>query len=162
MIGKKTDIQKEEFHILPFDEKGKKKTNYFQLLYVFLMTVILFLVGMINQDSSRTFWIVYPYFFLFLPLIYLWRGVLGYVSCGVRISGNAYARSIQRIRRSAWGGIVLTAIAIACDVVFLVLYHGQIRVGRELVYLVGLLVYLVSGIAYGYFYDRMFAGILVE
>ena len=58
-----------DIYVLPFDEKKKKQTNRVTLGFAAAMVAIQLLAGMMNQDSSRTFWIVYPYLFIFLPKI---------------------------------------------------------------------------------------------
>lgn len=151
-----------EFYILPFDRRQKRKTNLINAAFTAVMAVLLVLDGMVNQDSSRTFWVVYPYIFIYLPLLFLLLGVVSYMDCGTRIQVDQYDKSIRRIRRSVWGVIVLSAIAAVCDVVFLVLYHDGIQLGREVIYLAGLLLTAAAGIGYGFCYDRMFAGITVE
>lgn len=150
------------YYVLPFDEKKKKNTNFINLGFTALLAVILVLTGMVNQGSSRTFWIVYPYIFVYLPLFYLVMGVLGYLDCGLRIQIDVYDKSIRRIQHSVWGIIIMAGIAVVCDVIYLILFHGQTDLVRELVYLTGLVFLVVTGVCYGICYDRMFAGIVLE
>lgn len=149
-------------YVLPYDEKQKKKTNWMQIGLTALITVLQLVTGMINQDSSHTFWVVYPYIFVYLPLIFLLLGVISYLECGIRIQEDQYDKSIRRIRRSVWGVIVLSVLAAVCDIVYLVLYRGSINMVREVLYLSGLLLTTGAGIGYGICYDRMFAGIMTE
>ena len=46
------------FYVLPFDGERKKKTAGVNLLYAAGLTAAAVFAGMLNPDSSRTFWIV--------------------------------------------------------------------------------------------------------
>lgn len=150
------------YYVLPFDEQKKKNTNLINLGFAAFLAVILLLTGMVNQSSSRTFWVVYPYLFIYLPLIYLIIGVIDYLGCGLHIQIDVYDKSIRRIRHSVWGIIIMSGIAVICDVIYLILFHGHIELARELIYLAGLVFLVVTGVCYGICYDRMFAGIILE
>ena len=56
------------YYILPFSEKEKKKTNWINMAFAAILLVLQVVAGMVNQDSSRTFWVLYPYLFTFLPV----------------------------------------------------------------------------------------------
>lgn len=149
-------------YVLPFDEKKKKRTSLIQFGFFAGFAVVLVLTGMVNQPSSRTFWVVYPYLFLYLPVLYLLMGTISYLDCGLRVQMDVYDKSIRRIRHSVWGIIIMAGFASVCDLVYLFLYHGQIELLRELVYLAGLVLMAVLGLGYGVCYDRMFSGIVLE
>ena len=57
-----------DYYILPLDERQKKKTNLVNIGFAAVFFLIQIAMGMVNQDSSRTFWIVYPYLFIFLTV----------------------------------------------------------------------------------------------
>ncbi len=149
-------------YVLPFDARKKRNTSLIQFGLFAPLAAVVVLAGMVNPSSSRTFWVVYPYLFLYLPLLYLLLGLISYLDCGLRIQVDVYDKSIRRIRHSVWGIIVMAGIAALCDVVYLILYHGQIDLFRELFYLGFLVAAAVLGIGYGFCYDRMFSGIVLE
>lgn len=149
-------------YVLPFDERRKRATGWMQLALFAGQAGALGLAGMVNPDSSRTFYVVYPYLFVYLPLLFLLLGIVSYMGCGLRLQVDMYDKSIRRIRRSQWGVILMAALAAACDVAYLILNRGQVRLGRELLYLGGLIVVAALGIAYGKCYDRMFSGIILD
>lgn len=150
------------FYVLPFDGERKKKTAGVNLLYAAGLTAAAVFAGMLNPDSSRTFWIVYPYLFLYLPLFYAFFGVYAYAQAPVRMQSAQYQNGLMRIRRSFMGVLVLSAANIAADIVYMVLYHDRIRMVTELVYCLMFVVLIVAVVCYGRFYDRTYAGITVE
>lgn len=150
------------FYVLPFDEKQKRRTARINLWYVLGLTAVQVLAGMMNQDSSHTFWIVYPYLFLYLPLFYAFFGVYAYSKAQVRMQSAQYRHGLVRIRRSLIGVLVLAAVNFLLDVVYMVLHRGTIRLGVELAYCLMFVLLIAGVVLYGRFYDRAYGGIVVE
>lgn len=150
------------FYVLPFDGEQKRKTARVNFLYAAGLTAVQVAAGMLNPDSSRTFWIVYPYLFLYLPLFYAFFGVYAYAQAPVRMQSAQYHNGLMRIRRSFMGVLVLSAANIAADIVYMVLYHDRIRMVTELVYCLMFVILIAAVVCYGRFYDRTYAGITVE
>lgn len=59
------------YYILPFTEQEKKKSNWLNMAFAAVLLILQVAAGMVNQDSSRTFWVLYPYLFTFPPGILL-------------------------------------------------------------------------------------------
>ena len=129
-----------DYYILPFDKDKKKKTGLVNLGFALALMAVQIAAGMVNQDSSRTFWIVYPYLFVFLPAIYFLIGAVSFWGCPV----------------------VMAGIGMALELVYILLHHGDVRMERELLYLLchGLL--LAAGFLYGRYYNRTYSGLIIE
>jgi hypothetical protein len=151
-----------DYYVLPFDEKQKKQTGVYNLLGAGLLLAVQIVAGLLNQDSSRTFWIVYPYLFTFLPLAYMMAGAVRYLEVPLRMQKAHYETSIARIRHSCIGTMVLVGISVALDIVYMLLHRGTFHVGRELVYLGCHVIYLLLAAVYGRYYDRTYGGIVLE
>lgn len=150
------------FYVLPFGEKRKRRTAWINLGYVLGLTAVQVLAGLLNPDSSHTFWIVYPYLFLYLPLFYAFFGVYAYAKAPLRMQSAQYRHGLLRIRRSLIGVLVLAAVNALLDVVYMVLHRGTIRPGTELAYCLTFVLLIAGVILYGRFYDRAYGGIVVK
>lgn len=150
------------FYVLPFDEKTKRRTAWINLCYVLAITAVQVLAGLLNQDSSHTFWIVYPYLFLYLPLFYAFFGVHAYSEASLRMQSAQYEQGLVRIRKSLIAVLVLAAVNAVLDIVYIIIHRGEIRLGTEIAYCFTFLVQIAGVAAYGRFYDRNYGGITVE
>lgn len=149
------------YYELPFDESQKKKTNWINLGFAVGFLIMMIFAGLVNQDSSRTFWVLFPYIFLFLPSAYMAIGAFSYWSVPLKMERADYIGSVIRLRHSATAIIVLSSINIILDFVFILLYHETVQIGKELIYMAGLAIMLAMGIFYGICYDKMFSKIQV-
>lgn len=151
-----------DYYVLPLDERQKRRTNRVNICFSVLFLLLQVVMGMVNQDSSRTFWIVYPYLFLFLPLAYFFVGAVSYCSDPLRMQKAQYETGLARMRRSCNGAMVLAVISAALDVVYMLLHHGEIRMGRELLYLLCHILFLAAVFLYGRYYNKAYRGLRVE
>lgn len=159
---RKSTIYNGNFYVLPVTEQQKKRYAWVNLLFALLTAGAFALGGCINPDSSRTAWIVFPYLCMFLPIGYLFIGAVSFFDAHLRMERAAYEGSLLRIMRSCRGILIMTALSALLDVLFIILYHGRIQLGKELLYLVSHL--LIGGIVIGYgiLYDRMYGQIVEE
>lgn len=141
------------YYTLPINEEEKKKTAIMNFVFFVLFGVLEVAIGMINPDSSRTAWVIFPYIFLFLPIAYFFIGAYTYVGLPVKMEHAAYRGSIVRMRRSAMGIIILAIVNIIADVVFMIIYRNSLNWAREIIYCVGLVIILVLAVIFG---KRMF------
>lgn len=151
-----------DYYILPFNKEEKRKTNLANTGFTAVLMAIQIVAGIVNQDSSRTFWIVYPYLFIFLPLGYLLLGVVSYFGDPLRMQKAQYETGIARIRRSLCGASVLAAGSGLLTMVYMVLHRGDIHLGKELLYLLCHCLFLTAAFLYGRYYNRTYSGITVE
>lgn len=149
-------------YVLPFDDKRKRRTAWVNLFYALVLTAVQVVAGLLNPDSSHTFWIVYPYLFIYLPLFYSFFGVYAYSEATTRMQSVQYQHGLVRIRRSFIGVMALAGINVVLDVIYMVIHRGAIRLGIELVYCMMFILLILGVISYGRFYDRNFSGIVVE
>ena len=149
-------------YVLPFDGKKKWRTVWITLLYALGLTAVQVAAGLLNPDSSHTFWIVYPYLFIYLPLFYAFFGVYAYAEATTRMQSVQYEHGLVRIRRSFVAVMVLAALNVVLDVAYMIVHRGEIRLGVELAYCLMFVLLIVGVICYGRFYDRNFGGIVVE
>ena len=151
-----------DYYILPLDKEGKKKTNWVNTGFAAVLILIQTAAGMVNQDSSRTFWIVYPYLFIFLPLAYLFIGAVSYWSDPLKMQKAQYETGLARMKRSCIGSAVLMIISAALDVVYIFLHHAEIRMGRELLYLLCHILFLAAAFSYNRYYNKTYGGLRIE
>lgn len=149
-------------YTLPMDEKGKTRSGWVNLGVLAGFFLLEICGGLVNQDSSRTAWIVFPYLFLYLPTFYMGMGAFTYLAAPLRMERSAYERSLLRMRRSCIGIMALAGLGILLDVVYIALYFHQILLIKELIYLAFLGAAELLGVCYGKLYDRMYAGITVD
>lgn len=151
-----------DYYILPFEKKQKRRTNLANIGFTGLLWAIQIAAGMVNQDSSRTFWIVYPYLFLYLPLAYLFLGAVTYLEVSLRMQKVHYETGVTRIQRSLKGAMVLSGICIVLGLAYMILHYREIQIGRELIYLLCHCLFLSVAFLYARYYNRTYSGIVVE
>ncbi len=151
-----------DMYVLPLDAKQKRRTGLVNLGFSLLFVALFAAGGMVNQDSSHTFWIVFPYIFIFLPIGYFFLGAVSYLGTPLRMERAAYDGSLLRMRRSCLGAMVMTVISAVLDILYLILYHDTIQVSGEGVYLLFHVLFLIAAVCYGKLYDRMYGGLAVE
>lgn len=149
-------------YVLDMTKKEKRRCALRHLLYTLCAMLIHVAIGMINQPSSRTAWVVYPYLIVFLPLAYAVMGAFTFRSAGCRMSSIQYHEGILRIRRSLLAVFILEVIGIVLEIVFIVLHFGQIPLLREVIYIAFHIPQLVLIVAYSRYYDQTFVRITEE
>ncbi|MDO4633515.1 MAG: hypothetical protein Q4B01_06630 [Eubacteriales bacterium] len=150
------------YYHLDMDEEQKRRSAWKNLYFVTGIAVLHTAAGLLNQPSSRTFYVVYPYLTVFLPLIYAFLGVGTYFRSGVRMSSRQYREGLQRIRRSLLGILALKGIGILLELVYLCRNYSRVPIGREIAYLLLHLPVIAVILWYGRYYDRTFTKIQAE
>ena len=147
---------------LPMNKQQKTRTGWINMAAVAVFFVLELIAGLLNPDSSRTAWIVFPYLFLFLPTAYMGIGAFAYFGAPIRMEHSAYQNSLVRLRRSCIAIMVLAAACGLLDLIFLLIHRAQIHVGRELMYFGCFVLMELVGVCYGKGYDRMYGGIIID
>lgn len=153
----------------------KKKTGRINLLFVVLYFVFIVGIGLLNQDSSRTLWIVIPYFCMFLPLALFAGGAYTYWHAALPMTPEVYKASIVRMRHSIIGMLGLAGLNIILDIIFIIRHFsgnvafnttvdkmGQntsLRLSGELIYIGGFLILIGISIAFAKVYDKYYTDI---
>ena len=150
------------YYELPYDEKEFKKNKIICLFFSLLFLLIYLGAGFINPDSSKTVWIVFPYFFIFLPVAYNILGVINLLTLKTRMERAGYEESIIRMKNSSIAIMVLAIINIVLDLIFIVLNRSSINFVIEISYIMLLLILIISIIAFGKKYDKMFGGVILN
>ncbi len=157
-----------DYYVLPFDgneeewKAWRRKTGMVNLTAAVFLLGIQIAAGMVNQDSSRTFWIVYPYLFLFPPLAYLLAGAAVYFVTPRRMQRVQYETGIARIRRSCRGAMGLETLCAVLDVFYIFRHFGEIRLERELLYLFCHILFLAAAFCYVRYYNRTYGGLWMD
>ncbi len=151
-----------DLYVLPYDETEKKKTYIPCILYGIGMLVALILQGLVNQTSSRTLWVVLPYFIQFLPALFFMLGIMEYVGATPRMTRSQYDKGVGRMHFCSVALIVLAVISAVCDLIYIFLYKGDYDVFREVVYLLLHIPAVAIAFLFGRYYNRHFSGITVE
>lgn len=150
------------YYILPMTEIQKKKTNWFHAGFMSAFFVLLILAGLVNQDSSHTAWIVFPYLFLFLPSGYMAVGTFSYWNVHVRMQLSEYENSLMRLKKSCIAILVLSVFNILLDSIFLILHFSEINARKEGFYMLWLILLVILSIFYGKQYDRLYSNITID
>ncbi|MDO4650876.1 MAG: hypothetical protein Q4B26_19745 [Eubacteriales bacterium] len=160
------DLADSNIYVLQMDQGQKKKSARNNLLFVVGIAVLQIAAGFLNQPSSRTFYVVYPYLVVFLPLIYAFLGVSTYYGATTRMSSRQYREGIQRIRRSLIGIMVLKMIGLILDLIFFIRNIGEFasagQTSMEIAYLMLHLPVIVLIVMYARYYDKTYTQIQVE
>lgn len=151
-----------DYYILPFNMERKKKTNLVNIGFSVLLLGILTAAGMVNQESSRTFWIVYPYIFIFLPLGYMILGAVSYLSVPLRMQKAHYETGLARINHSLKGTMALSAVCVILTIVYIILHFGSVSLGREFAYISFHCLFLSVAFLYDRYYNRTYGGVTIE
>lgn len=147
---------------LAYDRRQKRKNCLICVAYSIWELFIFVLAGLINQDSSKTFWIVFPYLFLFLPIAFQLLGAINLILSEDVMLKKTYDNSLGRIKISARLLILLSFINIILDIIFIFLYHSLIALLSEILYLICIALIAISAIAFGFIFDKLFACLIKE
>ena len=153
MIKNNKYLNDPRVYVLAMSDSRKKQSSCVNLAFVLGISVFQLLAGMVNQDSSRTGWIVFLYLFTYLPLIYAFFGVFTYWEAGTTMSCLQYQHGLMRIRKSLFAVLVMDVIGIAFEIIYM---------APELMYLLLHLPHIILVVVYGRYYDRTFASSVKE
>ncbi len=154
-----------DFFVLPNDKKKKRKGALINLCFCFLFIALLVAAGLVNQSSSRTAWIFYPYIVLFLPAAYFAFGACAFASLSLAaetgqgrdsLSRKEWEKSLARCKHSGGALLVLSGINALLEIVFIVLHRND-GIMRDFVYLGVLLCIILVCVLYGIYFDRNFS-----
>ena len=159
---KETTYYEGKYFVLPYDEKVKKKNGITCLIFAVLFLIIFFAGGMINQDSSHTFWIVFPYLFIFLPAAYNLIGAISFLNLNIKMERAQYDGSIIRMKHSARGLLILGMLNIFLDCIYIFINRNTLNFLREFIYLLFIAFLCISVFMFGRLFDKMFYDIKEE
>jgi len=142
----KNDIRYYKLDINELEIKKAKRWNWIYFSGMFLLWI---LAGLVNQDSSRIFYVLFPYYFIFLPIIYFGYGAFNFSDISQNMDGVTYDGSIRRMHRSGLGIIILTGINILLDAIYIVVNFQTADIGKEILYILCLLGVVIVGVLYG-------------
>lgn len=148
------------YYELPYDEKQFRKNKITCLIFSLMFLLIYLVAGFINPDSSKTAWIVFPYFFIFLPIGFNILGVINLFGLKLRLERAEYEASINRIKNSSMVILIMAIINIILDLIFIVLNRHTVNFVIEISYIMLLLLLIAVVIAFGKKYDKMFGGVI--
>lgn len=152
----------EEYCILPLNEAEKKKAGIVNVAFGISMLLFTGIAGMINPDSSRTAWIVFPYLFLFLPCAYMLFGAHSFWGASCRMHRAVYQVSVMRMKHSCWGVIILAIMDIVLDIVYMLIHWKTLHCLKEISYCSCLSLVLIVGILFGKYFDKTYTPIQIE
>ena len=151
-----------DLYVLPYDETEKKKTYLPCFSFGAGMFACLVVQGLVNQTSSRTLWVVLPYFLQFLPVLFFLMGIVEYALAAPKMTRQQYDKGVGRMHFNGIAVIVLAAISIISDVIYLVLRRGRYDMGREFFYLFLHVPVIMIAVLFSRYYNKKFSGISVE
>ena len=162
MIKNNKYLNDPRVYVLEMSDFAKKRSAVVNLAFVLGIAVFQLLAGMVNQDSSRTSWIVFLYLFTYLPLIYAFFGVFTYWEAGTTMSCLQYQHGLMRIKKSLLAVLAMDVIGIAFELLYMVLHRNGLHLVPELVYVLLHLPHIILVACYGRYYDRTYATKLQE
>lgn len=118
-----------DYYDLPLAEGEKNKILIHHFIFLLCIISLLLLGGLLNNRGSRSFFLMVPYAFLFLPAVYLAMGIFYFRQVESRMELAAYDKSIARMIRCYRGLFYLSLYLCAGDALFLI----QGGAGEELV-----------------------------
>lgn len=98
------------------------------------MLALALVSALLNSDSSRNFFIGIPFVFVFLPLIYVVRGMADLITAKEPMTMIRYNQSILRVQRSSWGVVGLMVYISVASIIFTVVQFSNVNVGMEIVF----------------------------
>lgn len=151
-----------DYYIVPFDKEVKKKKSMVNLLTAMLLFAVQLVAGLLNADSSRTFWIVFPYMFVFLPIGYMFVGAVSDAGSPLKMQKAHYEMGLLRIRRSVIGAMVLVSINAVLDIVYILIHLEHVAIGKELTYLLCHIIFIGVAFLYGKYYTKTYGMLRIE
>lgn len=151
-----------DYYVLDFSKRKKLITNVASIGFSALLFMLQLAAGMVNQTSSRTFWIVYPYIFTFLPVAYFFVGAVGYCMSPVKMQKAHYETGIMRMKRSCIGSMVMNGISIALDIVFIITRGASAEIKGEIIYIMTLLSYIGAAFVFAIYFNKTFSAVKIE
>lgn len=153
-------------------QKTKRVTNWMNVAIAVAYLLTMAGMGFINQDSSRTIWIVIPFFCLFLPMAWFAIGAYSYWDAKLPMTEEQKKGSIVRMRHSVVGVIVVSAVNMILDIVFILrckvfglsfnttLGHSgagaDMRLMPELFYMFGFVVLIALSVVFAKIYNKYY------
>lgn len=120
-----------DYYTFSIDAKEKKRVFISFLLADSLYILFFILSGLLNNDGSRSIFIVVPYVFLFLPIVYLTMGTFSFLNIKEKMERVTYDKALGRMDRSSIGILCISLYLCIADGIFIVLNRTQIALGRE-------------------------------
>lgn len=151
-----------DYYVLPFDKKEKRKTTLLNFVYIFFIISFMLIAGLLNADSSRTAWIVFPYIIQYLPIGYMIGGAITYITIPCRIQKIKYETSIERMRRSAIGILIFSIVNLILDTIFIFVHINNINLLKEIIYLFSFVMIIVIVFFYRKYYNRVYSNLSIE
>lgn len=115
--------------------RQKNILNYSTFLCSAFSVCLFITAGFLNNDGAHCLYVVLPYICIFLPSVYFLSAVFTIWKAPEKLTREKYDNSYGRCRRMPVLNIVLSAICIICDVVFIMQNKKQIVIGKELLFL---------------------------
>ena len=152
--AEKADV--ENFYVLNCDQKKKQHLALLNLCFGLVLLAFQLGAGFLNQSSSRTAWIFYPYILAFLPLAYFFFGAYHFFFCSPALSQKQYSASLSRCKHSMRALLVLSALQILLSLLYVFLKRQTLQQAlfRELLYLAFLLLQTAITVAYSVFFNK--------
>ncbi len=117
---KKTIVYKGTYYSFDASRNQVTKLKIIYLVYAVLMAIVFFLIGMLNHEASRKFYVLMPYVFMFLPIYYTMLGAIKFVRSKELMTRIEYEQSILRLKRSGLGLVILSITTMIGQLIYFV------------------------------------------
>lgn len=114
----------------------KRKVTLRLVFGAFVLLGLMILAGVLNTATSRYMLIGVPFVFVFLPIIYLFRGIYALLEHKEPLTKVTYTHSILRSRRSYIGTFVLNAYIFLGSTLYFLLNFSKDNWKEELFFVI--------------------------
>lgn len=116
-------------------------------------------LGFINNPGSRIAYVALPYVSLFLPMVYMIMGTIGFIYSGEKLEQATYDKTKVRIYRSTIWQMALSSLSAIGNIVFTLLKGSSDSLLKNWIFTGGMLLVLVINIAFLQLQKRVTYGV---
>lgn len=106
-----------KYYVSAYIRDKKKKIFIKNAVFDFLYLLLFILCGLLNNVGNRNFFIVVPYAFLFLPIVYLSIGTFSSLKMKEKMERVTYDGAIGRMYRSCMGILGISLYLCIADII---------------------------------------------
>lgn len=137
-----------KYYICQLDEKSLRKFKFYFFALVLCSDTAAISIGFLNNPGSRVIYVALPYVSLFLPMFFSLLGTFKFITAGNKLEQAAYDKTKIRIHRSTVWQIVLSGMALAGDILYIITENDKDLLNEEWAFASGILLMLVFNIIF--------------
>ncbi|MGF7142875.1 uncharacterized membrane protein YbjE (DUF340 family) [Anaerotaenia torta] len=135
-----------KYYIARHSEAELRKIKRYSLTLTLCGMLAMAGAGMLNTNTGRVMYVALPYACLFFPVVFNLLGAVKFLTVGDKLEFAAYDKSVNRIRRSSIGQLVLSSITVIGSLCFFFFGEKTERIAEEIVFLGSMVLVFLCGI----------------